>query len=159
MSQGIERGAAGSDAGNRLRGLRKAKGTSVISDMVSDEPKAAPEPVVHFVEPEAVELSVPAEVPVAVPPTPVVAAEPTQVDLPALEEKKRKTGIFQTPEQAARLRATFAGSRQYTGFPTMSDYAQAAIDEMNTRMEELYNQGKPFPVGPNQVRPGRPMKL
>lgn len=159
MSQGIERGVAGSDAGNRLRGLRKAKGTSVISDMVSDDPKAAPGPVVHFVEPEAVELPVPAELPIAAPAAPVVAAEPTPVDLPAMEEKKRKTGIFQTPEQAARLRASFAGSRQYTGFSTMSDYAQAAIDEMNTKMEELYNQGKPFPVGPNQVRPGRPMKL
>lgn len=159
MSQGIERGVAGSDAGNRLRGLRKAKGTSVISDMVSDEPKMAHEPAVRFVEPVAVEPSAAADGPVAAPAAPEVSAEPTQIDLPALEEKKRKTGIFQTPEQAARLRASFAGSRQYTGYSTMSDYAQAAIDEMNTKMEELYNQGKPFPVGPNQVRPGRPMKL
>lgn len=160
MSDEMQRGSGGAAAANRLRGLKKARPASVVGDMVSDappevvsalaqpelsEPVKVPEPVVHFA-PEPVEPVVQVEE------DNPAAAKPSE----PVEPKKRKTGIFQTEEQSARLRNTFSAIAHHTEYRSMSEYAAAAIDEMNDRMEEKFNGGKPFPNKPNGVKAGRP---
>lgn len=160
MSEEIRRGSGGAEAANRLRSLKKARPASVVADMISDsksgavhgsdqpesaEPAKAPDSVMHIApEPEVRAAPVQDSTPVVV--SPVKPAEP----------RKRKTGIFQTEEQSARLRNTFSAIAHLTEYRSMSEYAAAAIDEMNDRMEEKFNGGKPFSDKPNGVRAGRP---
>lgn len=176
MSQEVLRGGDGSAAANKLRGLRKANRTSVVTDMLADE-SAAPEEVVSAPAMAPVRLQPAAPEPM---PTPELAVEPapvapvveapkgefvepvkTRIVPPAVpaEDPKIKTGIFQTKAEHARLRATFSATRHLTGYRTMSEYVEAAISQMNTRVEEEFNGGEPYPTGLNQVSPGRPLKF
>lgn len=184
MTQDAQRGDRGAAAGNILRGLKKANRTSVIAEIVSTDgeipSKQNPliqEPPAAAAEPEEKEPEV-AQPPQVAPPAPLApspayvqpapiyqtfAAPQSQAPAPPTPAedltKKKKTGIFQTPEQYTRLRATFDATRHLTGYQTMSEYAAAAIDALNDHMEQTYNGGEPFTVRPGAVRAGRPIKL
>lgn len=77
---------------------------------------------------------------------------------PAAKEKPKKLTIYQEGEDTDRMRGAMVATIPYEGFKTLSKFAQEAIMEKVERLEQQYNNGKPFPaVGPGVIPAGRPM--
>lgn len=143
------------EGGNALRRLGKAPKTSVVADLTSpatpSEQKQAPSPSVPTPEPDP--RPAPVQEPVAQPkPQP---APPTPKSQEA-ETKPVKATFYQDREARDRARAAFVSTQAQTGYRTLSEFINAAIDRECHRLEAAYNDGEPFVTGANLVKRGRP---
>lgn len=98
--------------------------------------------------------------PVAPPPTPLA----TDLFEPPVTPMKRKPGprpkvsFYQDPEDTARVRGAILHTMALEGPLTLSQFIDNAVMVEVRRLEDKYNQGKPFPpVAPGGIPQGRPM--
>lgn len=83
--------------------------------------------------------------------------------LPARRRKARyphKTSFYQQEDDAKRMRAVFLNTRLETGFNSLSDFINAAVDEKVLELEKVHNEGWPWqPLGARQIPQGKPAGL
>ncbi|GAA1133819.1 ParB family protein [Citricoccus alkalitolerans] len=183
-SDNVSRGSGGEDGANALKslrrvGLKKARSTSVVNDLIAGESAAAEEasnalaPVVTDktaktpaapdpVQPAPVEPA-PSAPPATPEPTPMPPPTQDQQSTPAptavsetAEEKPRKVTFYQDNEQRLRARAAYVHTIPVTGATSWSDFIARAVERETLRLEAAYNDGEPFTQMPGMVRRGRP---
>lgn len=94
----------------------------------------------------------------ATPPAPAQAPLASRRGSSKAKGWARKITIYQQEEDSARMRGAMVATIPYEGLTTLSAFVQSAIDEKVARLEEKYNNGKPFPpVGTGVIPTGRPM--
>jgi hypothetical protein len=72
---------------------------------------------------------------------------------------KERVGLRFWPDNTDRARAAFLNTREETGFPTFSDFAEAALMEYVAAQEAKHNGGVPWPPeGPGRAPVGRPKR-
>ena len=101
--------------------------------------------------------SSPVTPPSAVTPAPPVS-EPTPVRARPATPRGNKVSFYQSPDDAARMRAALLNTQALTGTRGLSDFiARACMVEVE-RLEQQYNAGKQWdPIGPGRIPTGRPM--
>lgn len=71
---------------------------------------------------------------------------------------KVKVGYYQAPDDMARARAAFDWTRPREGHRSLSDFIAHAVLREVERLEQLYNDGEPWPpLDPGQLPSGRPV--
>ncbi|GGC17620.1 ParB family protein [Cellulomonas carbonis] len=105
--------------------------------------------------PEAsVSLSPPATVapipPAPTPPAPAAARRPTKA--------KEQLNVAVPRDVRARIRAAYRATAHTEGHTSFSDLISAVLDAEATRLEQQYNEGRPFTGGEQPLPPGRPLE-
>lgn len=69
-----------------------------------------------------------------------------------------KVSFYQDPEDSRRLRAAYRNNLAHSEDRSLSDFINRVVMAEVERLEELYNDGKPFPGGrAGDVPKGRPL--
>ncbi|GAA4115438.1 ParB family protein [Enteractinococcus coprophilus] len=70
-----------------------------------------------------------------------------------------KVSFYQEPEDTARLRGAVLHTMVAEGHRSLSQFIIRAVMKEVQRVEDKYNDGKPFPaVAPNEMPQGRPQR-
>lgn len=70
-----------------------------------------------------------------------------------------KVSFYQEPEDTARLRGAVLHTMVAEGHRSLSQFIIRAVMKEVQRVEDKYNEGKPFPaVAPNEMPQGRPQR-
>lgn len=70
-----------------------------------------------------------------------------------------KVSFYQEPEDTARLRGAVLHTMIAEGHRSLSQFIIRAVMKEVQRVEDKYNEGKPFPaVAPNEMPQGRPQR-
>lgn len=73
---------------------------------------------------------------------------------------RRKTSFYQEQAAADRMRAAFLNTKQATGFSSLSEFINAAVDEKVAGLEQEHNDGHTWsPLGPGEIPQGKPVGL
>jgi len=109
----------------------------------------------------------PATAPAAAPPAPTPSVEPATPQAPRVETSapsgerpkyRHKVSFYQDEEDTARVRAAIVNTNHLEGPRTLSKFINQAVMAEVRRLEELYNDGQPWPsVGARELPQGRPM--
>ncbi len=79
---------------------------------------------------------------------------------PRKAQYPHKTSFYQQEDDAKRMRAVFLNTRLETGFNSLSDFINAAVDEKILELEKVHNEGWPWqPLGARQIPQGKPAGL
>lgn len=69
--------------------------------------------------------------------------------------ERRKTGFYQDPADAARLRAAYSATHYHEGHGSFSEFCNTVLMREAQRLEQVYNGGAPYSTG-KPLTPGRP---
>ncbi|TQJ62184.1 hypothetical protein FBY31_4579 [Arthrobacter sp. SLBN-100] len=73
---------------------------------------------------------------------------------------RRKTSFYQEQGAADRMRAAFLNTQQATGFSSLSEFINAAVDEKVAGLEQEHNDGHTWsPLGAGEIPQGKPVGL
>ncbi|MFF2317854.1 hypothetical protein ACFVTE_16470 [Arthrobacter sp. NPDC058097] len=73
---------------------------------------------------------------------------------------REKTSFYQERVAADRMRAAFLNTRAITGFASLSEFINAAIEEKVAGLEQAHNDGCPWsPLGAGEIPQGKPAGL
>lgn len=136
-------------AENRRRG--SAPDPNALAALAAAAPsrlrKAAPSDVVS-------ELAGQPVAPLATSPVTQEPAKPAR----AAKATMKKTGFYQREEDANRMRAAYINTQMHTGYRSLSELINAAIDEKVSALEEAYNRGKEWPpLAAGEIPQGKPL--
>lgn len=73
-----------------------------------------------------------------------VTEAPQAKEPASLESKKKKVGFYQLPAEEKRTRAAWMHTMGHTGHTTITSYLEAAVAAYTRKLEEEYNDSKPF---------------
>lgn len=77
---------------------------------------------------------------------------------PTGRSERPKVSFYVDPADAARMRAAFDWTRGPERHTSLSDFIANAVAKEVARLEQQYNNGKPWPdLGPGQIPTGRPI--
>lgn len=69
-----------------------------------------------------------------------------------------KTSFYQAKASADRMRAAFLNTGAHTGFNSLSDFINAAIEDKIAGLEQAHNEGRPWqPLGAGEIPRGKPV--
>jgi hypothetical protein len=70
---------------------------------------------------------------------------------------RHKTSFYQDEADAKRMRAVFSNTRRETGYTSLSDFINAAVDEKIAALEQAFNAGQQWaPLGAREIPQGKP---
>lgn len=72
--------------------------------------------------------------------------------------ERRKTGFYQAPADAARLRAAYSATHYQEGYESFSEFCNTVLMREAERLEQTYNDGAPY-SSTKPLTPGRPPRL
>lgn len=94
-------------------------------------------------------------------PAPQSAAE-TTTEMPRATPRTgpaKKTSFYQGEDDANRMRAAYLNTQLQTGYSSLSEFINAAIDEKISTLETTYNNGNPWkPLTTGTIPTGKPLK-
>lgn len=94
--------------------------------------------------------------------TPSKAAAQTTTEVPRAAPKAgsaKKTSFYQIEGDANRMRAAYLNTQLQTGYSSLSEFINAAIDEKVSTLESTYNNGTPWkPLTTGAIPTGKPLK-
>lgn len=102
--------------------------------------------------------------PVVPPAAPAPAAEPDPVAQEAKKPKPKKAptttkkSFFEPIELGKRMRRTYNATRHAEGHASLSEFIYSLVELECQRLEDLYNDGKPFEGNPDAIPKGRPVR-
>lgn len=84
----------------------------------------------------------------------------TKVPRPAPKTgSAKKTSFYQAEDDANRMRAAYLNTQLQTGYSSLSEFINAAIDEKVGTLETTYNNGSPWkPLTTGAIPTGKPLK-
>ena len=87
-------------------------------------------------------------------------ADTSQVEGASPIQYRRKTSFYQEQGAADRMRAAFLNTKQATGFSSLSEFINAAVDEKVAGLEREHNHGQTWsPLGAGEIPQGKPVGL
>lgn len=73
---------------------------------------------------------------------------------------RQKTSFYQERVAADRMRAAFLNTQSVTGFSSLSEFINAAVDEKVAGLEQDHHGGRPWsPLGAGEIPQGKPARL
>lgn len=70
---------------------------------------------------------------------------------------RHKTSFYQDEADAKRMRAVFKNTMRQTGYNSLSDFINAAVDDKVAALEHNYNDGRQWaPLGAREIPQGKP---
>jgi Centromere-binding protein ParB C-terminal len=70
---------------------------------------------------------------------------------------RHKTSFYQDEADAKRMRAVFSNTRRETGYTSLSDFINAAVDDKIAALEQAFNAGQQWaPLGAREIPQGKP---
>lgn len=170
----------GGDAGSALgrlkknRGLSKATGRSVVSEMSAPEDEQQP----AVATPDSVQKAPAAQIqqpvaPVQQAPVQQVAPEPEHVsqsepqpavaklsEAPTPKSKsRRKMSLAPTDDEHDRIRQTFMATRHIHRYASLNDFLRACVLQEVTSLEDEYNGGQAYVWEEAEIPKGRPLRF
>ncbi|MGP9783386.1 ParB family protein [Glutamicibacter sp. AOP12-B1-11] len=170
----------GGDAGSALgrlkknRGLSKAAGRSVVSEMSASEDEqqasaATPDSVQQAPE---VQIQQPVA-PVQQAPVQQVAPEPehfsqsepqltmakSSEDPTPKSKSRRKMSLAPTDDEHDRIRQTFMATRHIHRYASLNDFLRACVLQEVTRLEDEHNGGQVYVWEEAEIPKGRPLRF
>lgn len=85
-------------------------------------------------------------------------AASTPAPAPQAKVTPKKTSFYQHEENASRMRAAYLNTQLHTGYRSLSEFINAAIDEKVSSLELTYNDGNHWPpLGAREIPQGKPL--
>jgi hypothetical protein len=72
---------------------------------------------------------------------------------------RHKTSFYQDETEAKRMRAVFSNTRRETGYTSLSDFINAAVNDKIAALEQAFNAGHQWaPLGAREIPQGKPAR-
>ena len=94
--------------------------------------------------------------------TPPRSAAETTTEAPRATPRTgsaKKTSFYQVEGDGNRMRAAYLNTQLQTGYSSLSEFINAAIDEKVSALESTYNDGNPWkPLTTGAIPTGKPLR-
>ena len=173
----------GGDAGPALSRLKnkgrlsKAASRGVVSSMSTapDEEQAVARPATQSRAPQVEPIEIPQAAEPYQQPAPVQLApvqQPDPVQEPAAQQpvietapppakpkSRRKMSLAPSDEEHDQIRQTYMATRHIHRFSSLNDFLRACVLQEVSRLEDEYNDGRPFEWEEAEIPKGRPLRF